>query len=101
MGFSLQCGKNNVHRRHFLVGMAFFFVNKVEYRENYTLIDLPVHGAQIEPSLIFVACFNRELRMMDYLSTCNLFPIFLLYKSSLSLFQPSSVITPRPLITKS
>ena len=29
--------------------------------KHYTLIDLPVHGAQIEPSPIFVACFNRKL----------------------------------------
>ena len=29
--------------------------------KHYTLIDLPIHGAQIEPSPIFVACFNREL----------------------------------------
>ena len=58
MGVYIRCSKNNVHHRHFLVGMAFFFVNKEEYKESTiynTLIDLPVHGAQIEPSPIFVA----------------------------------------------
>ena len=63
--------------------------------KHYTLIDLQVHGSHIESSPIFVACFNRELRMIDYLSTCNLFPTLLLYKSSLSLFQLPSAITPR------
>ena len=29
--------------------------------KHHTLIDLSVHGAQIEPSPIFVACFSREL----------------------------------------
>ena len=57
--FTIQ--KNNINGCHFLVGMAFFFVNTEEYREYYTLIDLPVHGAQIEPGPIFIACFNHEL----------------------------------------
>ena len=58
MGIYLRYGKNNVHHCHFLVGMTFFFVNT---EEHYTLIDVLVHGAQIELSPIFVACFNREL----------------------------------------
>ena len=38
--------------------------------------------------------------MINCLSACNLFAVLLLYKLSLSLFQLSSAITPRPFITK-
>ena len=58
MDVYLQCSKNNVNGCHFLVEMA-FFVSTEEFREYYTLIDLPVRGAQIEPSPIFIACFNH------------------------------------------
>ena len=82
MDIYLQCSKNNIIGCNFLVEIAFFFVNTEEYMEYYTLIDLPVHGAQIEPSPIFIACFNCEL--YRYLSTCNLFSILLLYKLSIT-----------------
>ena len=72
MGVYLQCGKNNIYHHHFLVGM----VNMEEYKES--LIDLPVHGAQIEPlRSLFQSCV-----MIDYLGACNLFSILLLYKLS-------------------
>ena len=34
--------------------------------------------------------------MIDFLSACNIFPVLLLYKSNLTLFQLSSTITTRP-----
>ena len=30
-------------------------------RKHYTLIEMTVHGEQIEPSPIFIACFSCEL----------------------------------------
>ena len=62
MGVYLQCGKNNIHHRHFLVGMAFLLCQHGGVQgKHYTVIDLPVHGTQIEPSPIFIACCNCEL----------------------------------------
>ena len=36
------------------------FLGDLTWNDPYTLIDLPGDGAQIEPSSIFVACFNRK-----------------------------------------
>ena len=56
---------------HFFVKMALSFV----HTEKYTLMDLPVHGEQIEPGPIFIACFSHELLSINYAPEVYIFAV--------------------------
>ena len=56
----VSCSRNKVYLCHFFVEMALCPHGEVQGKQ-YNLMDLLVHSEQIEPSPVFVACFNQAL----------------------------------------
>jgi len=58
----VQCSRNKVGGRSFKLNLPYALYRHGKVQEkHYALLDLPVHGEQIEPSPIFIANFSHEL----------------------------------------
>ena len=61
MGAQVRCSRNKVGGQSFKLNWPYFYPHGEVQEKQYTLLDLPVYGEQIEPSPILVANFGHKL----------------------------------------